>query len=44
MEQVEQFFVSMAAFELYTFVRKRKTCPATSESKNLIFCILDSKP
>jgi hypothetical protein len=39
MEQVEQFLVSMAVSELYTFICKCKACPVASEFENLIFCI-----
>ena len=40
MKQVEQFVVSMATSELYTFVCKRKTCPVASKFKSAIICIL----
>ena len=41
MEEVEQFVIFMAAYELYTFIDEHETCPIASQFKVLIATILD---
>ena len=41
MEEVEQFVIFMAAYELYTFIDEHDTCPIASQFKVLIATILD---
>ena len=41
MEEVEQFVIFMASYELYTFIDKHETFPIASQFKDLIATILD---
>jgi hypothetical protein len=41
MEEVEQFVIFMAAYELYTFIDEHETCPIASQFKVFIANILD---
>ena len=41
MEEVEQFVVFMAAYELNTFIDEHETCPIASQFKDLIAMILN---
>jgi len=41
MEEVEQFVIFMAAYELYTFINEHETCPVASKFKDLIGGILN---
>ena len=42
MEEVEQFVVFLAAYELYTFIEEHETCPIASQFKFLLILSLSS--